>query len=70
MATVRYMVTDVEASVAFYTRHLGFRVKQQFGPIAILTRDDLILWVPVPMPLRGGPCPMDAGLNPAAGIAS
>jgi catechol 2,3-dioxygenase-like lactoylglutathione lyase family enzyme len=46
MATVRYMVKDLEASVAFYTRHLGFAVTQQFGStIAILNRDDLTLWV-------------------------
>jgi len=49
MATVRYMVKDVDASVAFYTQHLGFAVKQQFGAnIAILTRDDMTLWVAGP----------------------
>lgn len=44
--TVRYIVHDVDAAVAFYTGQLGFVVKQQFGPnIAILTRDALTLWV-------------------------
>lgn len=58
MATVRYLVKDVDASVAFYTRHLGFAVKQQFGPnIAILTRDDLTLWVAGPNSSAARPMP-------------
>jgi catechol 2,3-dioxygenase-like lactoylglutathione lyase family enzyme len=58
MATVRYMVKDVDASVAFYTQHLGFAVKQQFGAnIAILTRDDLTLWVAGPNASAGRPMP-------------
>ena len=32
MATVRYMVKDVDAAVAFYRKQLDFTVKQQFGP--------------------------------------
>jgi glyoxylase I family protein len=31
-AAVRYQVRDVERSVAFYTQHLGFEVKQRSGP--------------------------------------
>jgi catechol 2,3-dioxygenase-like lactoylglutathione lyase family enzyme len=58
MATVRYMVKDVAASVAFYTKQLGFAVKQQFGAtIAILTRDDLTLWVAGPDASAGRPMP-------------
>lgn len=58
MATVRYMVKDVDAAVAFYTRQLGFAVKQQFGAnIAILTRDDLTLWVAGPNASAGRPMP-------------
>lgn len=58
MATVRYMVKDVDASVAFYTKHLDFAVKQQFGPnIAILTRGDLTLWVAGPNASAGRPMP-------------
>lgn len=46
MASVRYIVRDVDAAVAFYTTHLGFALKQQFGPaMAILARGDLTLWV-------------------------
>ena len=49
MATVRYMVDDVEAAIAFYTGLLGFELKQDFGPaIGILEKDDLELWVAGP----------------------
>ena len=49
MATVRYLVKDVGEAVAFYTGHLGFGLKQQFGPaMAILTRQDLALWLAGP----------------------
>lgn len=58
MATVRYMVKDVDAAVAFYTTDLAFAVKQQFGPnMAILTRDDLTLWVAGPNASAGRPMP-------------
>ena len=50
MATVRYIVHDVEAAIAFYTEALGFSVRQQFGgAMAILARDDLTLWVAGPL---------------------
>ena len=58
MATVRYMVKDVEASVAFYTDQLGFTLKQQFGPnMAILSRGDLTLWVAGPNASASRPMP-------------
>jgi catechol 2,3-dioxygenase-like lactoylglutathione lyase family enzyme len=31
MAVVRYLVTDVERAIAFYTQHLGFTLDQQSG---------------------------------------
>ena len=44
MASVRYFVRDVGEAVAFYTRQLGFELKQQFGPaMAITRRGDLTL---------------------------
>jgi catechol 2,3-dioxygenase-like lactoylglutathione lyase family enzyme len=46
MATVsvRYIVNDVEAAIAFYTRHLGFAVDLHPAPgFAILTRANLRL---------------------------
>jgi catechol 2,3-dioxygenase-like lactoylglutathione lyase family enzyme len=58
MTTVRYMVNDVDAAVAFYTRHLDFAVKQQFGPnMAILARDGLTLWVAGPNASASRPMP-------------
>ena len=58
MATVRYLVNDVDASVAFYTGRLGFTVRQQFGQaIAILGRGDLTLWVAGPSASAARPMP-------------
>jgi glyoxylase I family protein len=42
-AIVRYLVDDLERSVAFYTRHLGFELTKRAGPIAVVTRGDLHL---------------------------
>jgi catechol 2,3-dioxygenase-like lactoylglutathione lyase family enzyme len=69
MATARYIVKDVDAAVAFYTQRLGFAVKQQFGAnIAILTRDDLTLWLSGPgasasRPMPDGRKPESGGWN-------
>ena len=30
---VRYQVKDVERSIAFYVKHLGFKLKHQAGPV-------------------------------------
>ena len=50
VATIRYLVTDVDAAIAFYTERLGFTVAQQMGPaFAIVARDDLSLWLAGPM---------------------
>jgi catechol 2,3-dioxygenase-like lactoylglutathione lyase family enzyme len=32
MAHVRYMVDDVQASIGFYTEHLGFKVRTNYAP--------------------------------------
>ena len=49
MAVVRYLVDDVDAAVAFYTDNLGFTLQQQTGPaFAIVSRDDLSLWLSGP----------------------
>lgn len=49
MATIRYLVRDVDASIAFYTEALGFRLLEQYGPaMAIVQRDDLTLWLAGP----------------------
>ena len=57
-ATVRYFVTDVDAAVAFYKEHLGFKLDKQFGPaIAILGRDGLTLWLAGPSASASRPMP-------------
>jgi len=58
MATMRYIVRDVGTAIAFYTGHLGFTVRQQFGPaMAILAKDDLTLWVAGPPASASRPMP-------------
>src|SRR5687767_10436649 len=66
MASVRYFVTDVQQAVDFYSTHLEFTVRQQFGPnMAILTRDDLTLWLAGPNASASRPMP--DGRTPAPG---
>lgn len=66
MATVRYIVKDVKTCVDFYTKLLGFTVKEQFGStIAILARGDLTLWVAGPQASASRPMP--DGRVPEAG---
>jgi catechol 2,3-dioxygenase-like lactoylglutathione lyase family enzyme len=49
VATVRYLVSDVDAAIAFYTEYLGFALEQQMGPaFAIVRREDLSLWLAGP----------------------
>jgi catechol 2,3-dioxygenase-like lactoylglutathione lyase family enzyme len=58
MATVRYLVDDVAAAVAFYGDLLGFELKQQFGPnMAIVAKDDLSLWLAGPNASAARPMP-------------
>lgn len=69
MATFRMIVRDVGAAADFYTRHLGFRVRQQFGPaMAILDGDGLTLWLAGPAasasrPMPDGVVPEPGGWN-------
>lgn len=68
MASVRYLVRDVDQAVAFYQR-LGFSLRQQFGPaMAIMARDDLTLWLAGPRasaarPMPDGRVPQPGGWN-------
>lgn len=58
MATVRYMVKDVEEAVTFYTRFLGFEVIERFGAaIAIMGKGDLQLWLSGPDASAARPMP-------------
>jgi glyoxylase I family protein len=47
---VRYQVRDVDRSVAFYTKHLGFKVEQRFAgaPFASVSSGGLTLWLSGP----------------------
>jgi catechol 2,3-dioxygenase-like lactoylglutathione lyase family enzyme len=66
MATLRYLVADVDASIAFYTGHLGFMLEQQMGPaFAIVSREDLSLWLSGPQSSAARPMP--DGLQPEPG---
>ena len=66
MSAVRYIVADVEASVAFYTGRLGFTLVQKFGPaMAIVERAGLRLWLAGPPASASQPMP--DGRRPAPG---
>jgi catechol 2,3-dioxygenase-like lactoylglutathione lyase family enzyme len=66
MVNVRYMVDDVEASVAFYTTHLGFQLKTSAPPaFADVVRGDLRLLLSGPASSAGRPMP--DGRKPAPG---
>jgi catechol 2,3-dioxygenase-like lactoylglutathione lyase family enzyme len=69
MATMRYLVHDVGASVSFYVGNLGFEVVQDYAPaMAIVRRDDLTLWLAGPSasaarPMPDGRTPEPGGWN-------
>jgi catechol 2,3-dioxygenase-like lactoylglutathione lyase family enzyme len=55
---VRYMVDDVDAAVAFYTKHLGFTLLSNAAPaFADVTRGDLRLFLSGPTSSAGRPMP-------------
>jgi catechol 2,3-dioxygenase-like lactoylglutathione lyase family enzyme len=57
-AVVRYIVDDVEKAIAFYTTHLDFNLERQMGPaFAIVSRDDLMLWLAGPQSSAARPMP-------------
>jgi catechol 2,3-dioxygenase-like lactoylglutathione lyase family enzyme len=58
MAIARYLVHDVEESIAFYQDVLGFTVRQHFGPpFASMDRGDLQLWLAGPAASARKPMP-------------
>ena len=58
MATVRYLVTDVERSIAFYTKALGFKLDQSMAPaFARVSNSDLTLWLAGPQSSAARPMP-------------
>jgi catechol 2,3-dioxygenase-like lactoylglutathione lyase family enzyme len=56
---MRYMVNDIDASVSFYTKLLGFHVKQGPNPnFAIVSRDGVDLVLSTPFGPGGAAKPM------------
>lgn len=56
---MRYMVNDIESAVAFYTKQLGFQVKQQVNPnFAMLSLGNLDLVLSTPFGPGGAAKPM------------
>lgn len=64
MASIRYIVSDVDRSVEFYSDRLDFKVEMHNpGKFAALNRDDLTLYLSAPGAGSGG----TAGGNPEPG---
>jgi catechol 2,3-dioxygenase-like lactoylglutathione lyase family enzyme len=58
VATVRYLVTDVERSIAFYTTALGFKLDQSMAPaFARVSCNDLTIWLAGPRSSAARPMP-------------
>ena len=69
---VRYEVKDVDRSLAFYTKHLGFKVEQQFAgaPFASVSNGSLILWLSGRRVQAPAPWPTAASRSLAGGTGS
>jgi catechol 2,3-dioxygenase-like lactoylglutathione lyase family enzyme len=66
--SVRYIVDDVDAAIAFYCQHLGFREEMHPAPrFAMLSRGDLRLVVSAPSGRGGGGQAMPDGTKPEPG---
>ena len=49
MATLRYIVNDVDAAIDFYTNQLGFDLEEHMGaPFASVSYGDLTVWLAGP----------------------
>jgi len=65
---VRYMINDLDPAVTFYTKHLGFQVKQQAKPhFAMLSRGPLDLVLSTPFGPGGAAKPMLDGRHAEPG---
>ncbi len=69
MAAVRYIVEDVDKSVAFFTETLGFKIEEHMGaPFALVSHGDLRVWLSGPgssaqRPMPDGRQPVPGGWN-------
>ncbi len=58
MATIRYLVNEVNISIEFYTKHLGFELIEQRGTaFAVVAKGDLKLWLSGPKTSAARPMP-------------
>src|SRR5262252_2737916 len=65
---VRYIVNDVDAAIAFYCQHLGFKAIMHPAPaFAMLSRGDLRLVLSAPNPSAGGGQAMPDGTRQEPG---
>jgi len=65
LTSVRYMVDDVESSIDFYTRHLGFSLRMSAAPaFADVVRGNLRLLLSGPKSSAGRPMPDGARPGP------
>ncbi|WP_137937636.1 VOC family protein [Chitinivorax sp. B] len=68
MATIRYLVNDVDVVLSFYEA-IGFTLEARWGPpFAMLKRGDLTLWLSGPgtsaaKPMPDGTIPQPGGWN-------
>ena len=68
MVSVRYIVTDVDAAIAFYTERLGFEVQMHPAPgFAMLTRGELRLLLNAAGGAGGGAQQLPDGRVPEPG---
>ena len=66
MASVRYMVDDVDEAIAFYTKYLDFEILTSYPPaFADVARGNLRLLLSGPMSSAGRPMP--DGAKPGSG---
>ena len=66
--SVRYIVNDIDAAIAFYTTQLGFGVQMHPNKFfAILSRDRLRLMLNTPIGPGGGAHPIPDGSKPKPG---
>ena len=45
---VRYQVTDVDRSIEFYTRSLGFELDRKAGPVGLVSNNGFQIWLSGP----------------------
>lgn len=66
MAAIRYLVSDVDRAIAFYTQRLGFKLERHMAPaFASVSKGDVTLWLSGPQ--SSGARPMPDGRRPEPG---